>query len=65
MSVPFVFSYIDPVSGAILLQVVVAGVLGCIAFFRRSIWRVVRLVLPKRQSDENSSTGDDAHELPR
>ena len=34
-------SYIDPMSGAILIQVITAGVIGCAAFFRRSIWRIV------------------------
>ena len=34
--------YIDPVSGSIVLQAVVAGVVGSLAFVRRSIARVFR-----------------------
>ncbi len=37
-----VFAYIDPGTGAILLQAVVAGLVGAVAFFRKSIWRTVR-----------------------
>lgn len=33
------FSYIDPVSGVILLQLFIGGGIGCIARFRRKIWR--------------------------
>jgi len=50
-----VLAYIDPLSGSILLQVIIAGVLGCIAFFRRSIWRVLRLVGRAKPLDEDSS----------
>ncbi len=52
------FSYIDPVSGVILMQVIVAGVLGCAAFFRRSIWRVLRLLTPWKGSDKDSADGE-------
>lgn len=36
-------SYIDPMSGAILLQVLAAAAIGCVAFFRRSILGIVGL----------------------
>ncbi len=52
------FSYIDPVSGVILMQVIVAGVLGCAAFFRRSIFRVLRLLTPWKSSDKDSADGE-------
>jgi len=35
-------AYIDPVSGSILIQAIVAAVAGTVAFFRKSIWRVIR-----------------------
>ncbi|OHB69068.1 MAG: hypothetical protein A2V70_11565 [Planctomycetes bacterium RBG_13_63_9] len=53
--VPSVFAYIDPVSGAILLQVIIAGFAGCVAFFRRSIWRFVRVVFRFKPSDKDSA----------
>ena len=50
-----VFSYIDPMSGAIILQVAIAGIIGCIAFFRRSVWAVVSTVFRIKHADEDSS----------
>lgn len=44
MLLSFAFLYIDPVSGSIVLQAVVAGVVGSLAFFRRSIARVFRSI---------------------
>lgn len=41
----YLLSYIDPMSGAILLQVLAAAVIGCVAFFRRSILGIVGLAL--------------------
>ena len=35
-------AYIDPVSGSILIQAIVAAVAGSMAFFRKSIWSVIR-----------------------
>jgi len=48
------FSYIDPGSGAILLQVIIAAVIGGLAYFRRSIWRIVCFVLRIKRSDSSS-----------
>ena len=36
-----ILAYIDPASGTLLLQALVAAGIGAIAFFRRSIWRVL------------------------
>lgn len=33
------FSYIDPVSGVILLQLIIGGGIGCLARFRHKIWQ--------------------------
>lgn len=40
--------YIDPVAGSIVIQAIVAGAVGGIAFFRRSIARFFRLILGRQ-----------------
>ena len=45
-------AYIDPMSGSILLQLIVAGVLGAIAFFHRSIWRLLRCFRGSKPQDD-------------
>lgn len=35
-------AYIDPVSGSILIQTVLAAIAGGVAFFRRSLWALLR-----------------------
>jgi len=35
-------AYIDPVSGSILIQAIAAAMVGTVAFFRKSIWSVIR-----------------------
>lgn len=35
-------AYIDPVSGSILIQTILAAIAGGMTFFRKSIWAVVR-----------------------
>ena len=54
MSISGVLAYIDPVSGAIVLQLIVAGALGTIAFFRRSIWNVFCFVCRRGRAKEDS-----------
>lgn len=52
---PFTVAYIDPVSGAIILQVILAGAVGLVTFFRRSVLRFVRRVFRRAEpSDEQS-----------
>ena len=46
------FAYIDPMSGSILLQVLIAGTIGAVAFLRRSIWRVIRQFTGQRAATE-------------
>jgi hypothetical protein len=48
--------YIDPVSGSIVLQALVAGLVGGMAFFRRSIARAFRGVLGRSSSDKDSTS---------
>lgn len=55
MSLPVLFSYIDPMSGTILLQLVIGALIGGVAFFHRSIRRVFRLVVRWKSSDKGSS----------
>jgi hypothetical protein len=53
--------YVDPMSGAIILQLIVAGVVGAVAFFRHSIWRVVRTIFRiKGPQEDEASEGTDA-----
>lgn len=35
-------AYVDPMSGAIILQLILAGIIGAAAFFRRSILAALR-----------------------
>ena len=50
---PPTVAYIDPMSGAIVLQLVIAGVIGAFAFFRRSIWGTLRMIFHmKPKTDE-------------
>jgi len=49
-----VLAYIDPMSGAIVLQILIAGVIGAGAFFRHSIWAFLRRVFRLRRSTEDS-----------
>ena len=51
-------AYIDPFSGTILLQVIIAGVIGCVAFFRRTIWRAARFVLRLKPSGGRAPEGE-------
>jgi len=37
-------AYVDPVSGTIIIQLIIAGAVGAVAFFRRSIGRAFRAV---------------------
>ena len=47
-----VLAYFDPFTGSLILQLLVAGTVGCVAFFRRSIYRLGRLVSRRPPRDE-------------
>ena len=51
---PVLFSYVDPVSGSILLQVILAAIIVGIAFFRRSIWRLFRMLFRRKGANDDS-----------
>ena len=55
MPLPGALAYVDPMSGAIVLQLIIAAAVGCGAFFRRSIWGFFsRLFRGKRPPQEPS-----------
>jgi hypothetical protein len=46
----FFLAYIDPGTGSLVLQMIIASVLGVAAFFRNSIARFFRLILRRKPS---------------
>jgi hypothetical protein len=62
MSFSWLPAYIDPFSGTILLQVIFAGVIGSIAFFRRALWRAGRMLfgIKPPQAPEAGAPQDEA-----
>lgn len=57
MSCVALFAYIDPASGTILLQLIVAGLLGSAAFFRTSIARWLGLLAGRKSAGEPAASG--------
>ncbi len=57
-------AYIDPASGMILLQIVIAAIVGTGMFFRRALWRVVGIFYRKRddKSPEEGAMEESAEE---
>ena len=55
-----VIAYLDPGTGALLVQVIIGAVVGCGVWFRKYvIATVARLFLPKaKSSDKASSRGE-------
>lgn len=47
----FVVGYIDPVSGTLIIQVIIAAVVGTIGFFRRSIWNKIAWIFGRQIAD--------------
>lgn len=45
-------AYIDPMSGAMVLQLVIAGIAGFMTFFRRSIVGSCKSLLGKKSNSE-------------
>jgi hypothetical protein len=50
-------AYIDPVSGSILIQAIVAAGAGTVAFFRKSIWAIVRRLGGRKDEPAPPSSG--------
>ncbi|QDV32514.1 hypothetical protein [Tautonia plasticadhaerens] len=47
-----ILAYIDPISGTILLQLLIGGIIGGIAFFRNSARKLLGRVVGHRTSDQ-------------
>ena len=58
LHVPVVLGYIDPGSGAMLLQWIIAGIAGVGFYFRRFIGKLVRRLF--RKNDKTDAGGSDA-----
>ncbi len=52
---PFVFAYIDPGTGSLVVQALIATLVGVPFFFRRQIGRVVSVL--RRRDDEPGAAG--------
>lgn len=50
-------AYIDPMSGVLVLQILIAAIISGLAFFRRAIWGLIRTVFRIRTSSANSDDG--------
>lgn len=57
MTWPTLFAYIDPASGAIILQLILAGVFGSMLYFRRMLGKVVGLVTGRGKAVEAAAGG--------
>jgi hypothetical protein len=49
------FGYVDPVSGTIILQMIIAGMIGCVGYFRKSIRRLASKCVARRARSGYSS----------
>lgn len=49
-------AYIDPVSGSILIQTLVAAVAGGFAFFRKSIWALFKRPTPSAEKPPSTTS---------
>lgn len=49
--VHLVMGYIDPVSGTLIIQVIIAAFVGTIGFFRKSIWNTIGWIFGRQTSD--------------
>jgi hypothetical protein len=50
---PLVILYIDPVSGSLLFQSLIAGFLGAVAFWRKTIWAFITRLFGSKGNREN------------
>ena len=54
----FYLAYIDPGSGYMVLQVLAAGVLGAVVYFRKMIWKVTHIFSGKGKTGDSNSQED-------
>ncbi len=56
------FAYIDPATGAMVLQVIVAGILATGVFFRKFFLLPFAFLFRKTRSEDTGETSDDGGE---
>ena len=49
---PSSFAYIDPASGSLILQMILAGIVGGLAFFRRAIFGFLGFFKSKKPAEK-------------
>ena len=54
MPVHHFLAYIDPFSGTIILQAIIAGAVAFFAFFRRKVWSLLFFWKPELRDNENA-----------
>ncbi len=54
-----VFAYIDPGSGSLIIQALIAGLVAAPIFFRKQISRFVHAIRGEEQATETNTTTDD------
>jgi hypothetical protein len=55
-----ILAYIDPGSGSLIIQAVIAGLVAVPIFFRRQISRIVRSVRGEHEPPAEVTTSDDS-----
>ena len=58
MDIHELLAYIDPGSGMILLQLIIAGAIGVVVFFRNLLWRAVCFVTGRSPKPEDKETDE-------
>ena len=53
------FAYIDPISGTFLLQMIVAGVLGTLAFFRKNILGITKRLFGEKKFTDTDDPSEE------
>jgi len=50
-------AYIDPFSATMIIQILIAALIGCAMFFRKWIWRVISIVrrVKRHNNDEDEA----------
>jgi hypothetical protein len=51
-----ILGYIDPGSGSVVLQMLIAGAIGCVAFFRGHLTKFLRTFRPRKDMAEGADS---------
>jgi hypothetical protein len=54
----FTFLYLDPSSGSYLIQMIIAGVLGSLFFFKNAWLRLKYFLFPKKKMQDQEKEND-------